>query len=171
MDCVLPSPIAARRAYFHYISPDSLLQLMAVIYTSNEMSNFSPKETVTSDAEARNLAASTEGQGPVRGRSVFMVETVAAGVSVRTAFLTEDGRLADLPALFPDLSYATSQIDELKQLVVAHFAQAAQVGAQVIAAQAAAATAGAAPAEATPAEPTPATASADRSQTLSDSAA
>ena len=75
---------------------------------------------------------------PLTGRSVFMVETVAAGVAVRPAFLTEDGRLLDLPAVFPDLSYAMAQIDELRRLVGAHFAQAAQVGAQVIAAQAAA---------------------------------
>ena len=32
---------------------------------------------------------------PLTGRSVFMVETVAAGVAVRPAFLTEDGRLPD----------------------------------------------------------------------------
>ncbi len=99
-----------------------------------------------------------------------MVETVSAGVAVRTAFLTEDGRLADLPAIFPDLSYATSQIDELKQLVTAHFAQAAQVGAQVIAAQAAAATAaGSAPDGAAPAEP--ASPAASTTPKLADSAA
>lgn len=90
-------------------------------------------------AAPAEAAATADGQ--VRGRSVFMVETVAAGVAVRPAFLAEDGRLLDLPAVFPDMAYAMAQIDELKQLVAVHFAQAAQVGAQVIAAQAAANTA------------------------------
>jgi hypothetical protein len=65
-----------------------------------------------------------------------MVETVAAGVAVRTAFMAEDGRLLDMPAVFPDPAYALAQIDELRRLVSGHFAQAAQVGAQVIAARA-----------------------------------
>ena len=76
-----------------------------------------------------------------------MVETVAAGVAVKPAFLAEDGRLLDLPAIFPDVGYAMAQIDELRRLVSAHFSQAAQIGAQVIAAQAAAAGASAAAAE------------------------
>lgn len=103
------------------------------------------------EAQGASTAASDEGNvvaptadAPLRGRSIFMVETVAAGVAVRPAFLTEDGRLLDLPAVFPDMGYAMAQIDELKQLVSSHFAQAAQVGAQVIAAQAAAQAAGAA---------------------------
>jgi hypothetical protein len=92
--------------------------------------------------ETAALAADAN-QAPLTGRSVFMVETVAAGVAVRPAFLTEDGRLLDLPAVFPDQTYAMAQIDELRRLVSAHFAQAAQVGAQVIAAQAANTAAGA----------------------------
>lgn len=99
--------------------------------TSVEPTSISPAlEASTAEAPAADAQ--------LRGRSVFMVETVAAGVAVRPAFLTEDGRLLDLPAVFPDMTYAMAQIDELKQLVGAHFSQAAQVGAQVIAAQAAA---------------------------------
>ena len=97
--------------------------------------------TNTPPVESSSIAPAAEApaaDSPLRGRSVFMVETVAAGVAVRPAFLTDDGRLLDLPAVFPDLNYAMAQIEELKQLVSTHFSQAAQVGAQVIAAQAAA---------------------------------
>jgi hypothetical protein len=69
------------------------------------------------------------------GRAVFAVETTAAGVVVRTAFLTEDQRLLDMPAIFPDIVYALNVIDDLRQQVTQHFSKAAQVGAQVIANQ------------------------------------
>lgn len=101
-----------------------------------EQQGLSKEAASNSAAESPAVAGPAEGQ--MRGRSVFMVETVAAGVAVRPAFLTEDGRLLDLPAVFPDQEYAMAQIDELRRLVSAHFSQAAQVGAQVIAAQAAA---------------------------------
>jgi len=71
----------------------------------------------------------------ITGRGVFVIETVPVGVSVRTAFLAEDGRLLDIPAVFPDMMYAMAQIDELKQLVAQRFAEAAQIGNQVIAQQ------------------------------------
>ena len=103
----------------------------------------------TAPAAVAESTANADAAAPLRGRSVFMVETVPAGVAVRPAFLAEDGRLLDMPAVFPDLTYALSQIDELKQLVTAHFAQAAQVGMQVIAAQAASAAAQPAPPEGT----------------------
>lgn len=96
-----------------------------------------PPVESTADAPAAAHPVPAE-DAPLRGRSVFMVETVAAGVAVRPAFLAEDGRLLDLPAVFPDMGYAMAQIDELRRLVSAHFSQAAQIGAQVIAAQAAA---------------------------------
>lgn len=71
----------------------------------------------------------------ITGRSVFLVETTAAGISVQTALLSSDGQLLRAPAVFPDLEYAFSQIDELKRLVSRHFSDAARVGAQVLAAQ------------------------------------
>lgn len=71
----------------------------------------------------------------ITGRGVFVIETVPVGVSVRTAFLAEDGRLLDIPAVFPDMMYAFAQIDELKQMVAQRFAEAAQIGNQVIAQQ------------------------------------
>lgn len=77
----------------------------------------------------------------VNGRSVFAVETTAAGVAVSTAFLTtpaqatQTPQLLALPALFPDLAYALQQIDRLRDTVIAHFSHAARVGAQVLAAQ------------------------------------
>lgn len=71
----------------------------------------------------------------MRGRAVFAVETTAAGVVVRTAILTQENKLLNMPAVFPDLMYAMSVIDDLKRQVMQHFSQAAQVGAQVIASQ------------------------------------
>lgn len=70
-----------------------------------------------------------------QGRSVFLVETTAAGISVQTALLTTDNQLLRAPAVFPDIEYAFSHIDELKRLVSRHFSEAARVGAQVVAAQ------------------------------------
>ena len=78
------------------------------------------------------------GNTTVQGRSVFMVETTAGGIAVQTSFLTEQGQMLQMPAIFPNQDYALAQIDELRRLVSMHFAQAAQVGAQVIAAQQAA---------------------------------
>lgn len=104
----------------------------------------SSSESVPAAAESAPVAA----DAPLTGRSVFLVETVAAGVAVRPVFLTEDQRLLDMPAVFPDLAYAMAQIDDLRRVVAQHFAQAAQVGAQVIAAQAASAPRSQAPAEA-----------------------
>lgn len=80
---------------------------------------------------------SNEEQSTLRGRSVFLVETTASGIAVQTSFMTEDGKLLKMPAIFPDVQYAFAQIDELKNLVAQHFSKAAQVGAQVIAQQAA----------------------------------
>lgn len=72
----------------------------------------------------------------ITGRSVFSIETTPAGVVVRTAFMTEDNRMLDMPAVFPDALYAFSVLDDLKAQVAQHFAQAARVGAQVISEQA-----------------------------------
>lgn len=69
------------------------------------------------------------------GRSVFLVETTAAGISVQTALMTNDSKLLRAPAVFPDVEYAFTQIDELKRLVAKHFSDAARVGVQVLAAQ------------------------------------
>lgn len=85
--------------------------------------------------QADSAAASTE-QTQLTGRSVFSIETTAAGVVVRTAFMTEDNRLLDMPMVFPDAMYAFNVIDDLKQQVAEHFGRAARVGAQVIAQQA-----------------------------------
>jgi hypothetical protein len=71
----------------------------------------------------------------LKGRSVFLIETVPVGVSVRTAFLTEENKLLQMPGVFPNLTYALNQIDQLRANVVQHFEQAAQVGAQLIAEQ------------------------------------
>lgn len=92
-----------------------------------------PVKTEVSDV----TPVASEGQQNVNvtGRSVFAVETTAAGVVVRTAFLTEDNRLLDMPAVFPNMMYAVNVIDDLKQQVIQHFSQAAQVGVQVIAQQ------------------------------------
>ena len=92
-------------------------------------------ETKAADAPAANGDAAQQNVN-VTGRSVFAVETTAAGVVVRTAFLTEENRLLDMPAVFPNMMYAMNVIDDLRRQVMQHFSQAAQVGAQVIANQA-----------------------------------
>ena len=99
-------------------------------------------ETKAADAAAPAAAPAAAGDAAaqqnvnVTGRSVFAVETTAAGVVVRTAFLTEENRLLDMPAVFPNMMYAMNVIDDLRRQVMQHFSQAAQVGAQVIANQA-----------------------------------
>ena len=85
------------------------------------------------DEEATNTASSEQ---VIKGRSVFLVETTPAGIAVQTALLTEDGKLLNAPAIFPDVEYASAQVDDLKRLISAHFSQAALLGAQVAAQQA-----------------------------------
>ena len=80
----------------------------------------------------QNLAADTQSE-QISGRSIFIVETTASGIQVQTGFLAEDGRVMQLPAIFPTQECALAQIDELRHVVIQHFAQAAQVGSQVIA--------------------------------------
>ncbi len=86
----------------------------------------------TEDNQTSENSISTES---FTGRSVFLVETSAAGISVQTALLTKDNQLLRAPAVFPDIEYAFAQIDELKRLVSRHFSEAALIGAQVVAAQ------------------------------------
>lgn len=81
-----------------------------------------------------NNAPATEQQS-LKGRSIFVIEAVPVGVSVRTAFPTEDNKLLQMPGVFPNLSYALNQIDQLRANVVQHFERAVQVGAQLIAEQ------------------------------------
>lgn len=88
--------------------------------------------TTTDNSQIAQESLNTES---FTGRSVFLVETTAAGISVQTALLTNDSKLLRAPAVFPDIEYAFAQIDELKRLVSRHFSDAARVGAQVVAAQ------------------------------------
>jgi hypothetical protein len=99
--------------------------------------NIKKQQIMTTETQTSTMAADTAAptETAIQGRSVFMVETTAQGVAVQTAFAAADGRMLQLPAMFPDVDYAYAQIDELRRLVGQHFAQAAQVGAQVIAAQ------------------------------------
>ena len=79
--------------------------------------------------------AQAQGQGQettIRGRSVFTVETTPAGVVIRTAWMSEENKLMEMPAVFPDMLHALSVLDDLRQQVIQHFSQAAQVGSQVI---------------------------------------
>lgn len=66
-------------------------------------------------------------------RSVFSVEITPEGVMVKTRFLTEDGKVLDLPAVFPSPDYALAQIDELKTLVSQKFAEAVRLSGQAMA--------------------------------------
>ena len=96
----------------------------------------------------------------ITGRAIFAVDISAVGIVVRTGFLSEQGNVIDMPAVFPNLSYALDQIDHLRQIVIDHFAQAAQVGVQVIAAQEQSRAGAASSADAAPYETKDATASA-----------
>ncbi len=93
-------------------------------------------ESNTSEAD-KGLNADDTKPTSFTGRSVFAVETVAAGIAVQTALLTEDNKVILVPAVFPDVGYALQQIDELRQMVLDHFTRAAKVGAQVLAEEAA----------------------------------
>jgi len=67
------------------------------------------------------------------GRSVFSVEITPQGLMVKTKFLTEDGRLLDMPAIFPSPDYALDQIDELRLLVSQKFGEAVKLSGQAMA--------------------------------------
>jgi len=89
----------------------------------------------TATAPTAPIAEQAPENTQFQGRGAFIVETTAAGVAVVSTVITEDGRALAMPAIFPNLSYALSQIDELRAAVINHFDQAAQVGAQLIAEQ------------------------------------
>jgi len=76
-----------------------------------------------------------EANQQVSGRSVFIVNTTPAGISVQTALLTDEQNLLNMPAVFPDVDYALAQIDELRRLVSQHFSEAAKLGGQMLASQ------------------------------------
>ena len=67
------------------------------------------------------------------GRSVFSVEITPEGVMIKTRFLAEDGRIIDMPAIFPSPDYALAQIDELRVLVSQKFAEALKLSGQAMA--------------------------------------
>jgi hypothetical protein len=69
----------------------------------------------------------------VTGRSVFSVEITPQGLMVKTKFLTEDGQVLDMPAIFPSPDYALAQIDELRLLVSQKFGEAVKLSGQAIA--------------------------------------
>lgn len=100
----------------------------------NTLSQTAAADEISSSATKETLSA----QDQVQGRGAFIVEITAAGVAVASTILTEDGRALAMPAIFPNLGYALSQIDEMRALVIRHFEQASQIGAQVIAQQMAA---------------------------------
>ncbi len=89
------------------------------------------EDTKTTD-ELENSVADEQNQS-IQGQSIFLIETVAAGVAVQTGFLATDGAVHMMPAVFPSLQYALQQIDELRGHVINHFENAAQVGLKVIA--------------------------------------
>jgi hypothetical protein len=111
---------------------------MATKVETNSVSGLKQTQTPAASANPASAVADGESKQAVNltGRAVFSVETTAAGVVVRTAFLTEDKRLLDMPAVFPDMLYAMNVIDDLRRQVMQHFSQAVQVGTQVIANQA-----------------------------------
>lgn len=95
-----------------------------------------PREASSLETEQSQPSLAPQEGKPITGRGVFVVQIVSGGVAVRSSMLVEGDRLVEMPAIFPDIHYAMAQIDELKNLVARHFAEAAQLGVQMIAAQA-----------------------------------
>lgn len=85
---------------------------------------------------AKSTAPQTGERTTLRGRSVFVVQTTNAGVVVRSAWLSEDKKLQEMPAVFPNVDYAVNVLDDLKRQVLKHFDRAAQVGVRAMADQA-----------------------------------
>lgn len=88
------------------------------------------KDKKTTEVSEKNEAVENL---TLQGNCVFLIETVAAGIAVQTALLTEDKNIHIMPAVFPTLQYALQQIDELRTHIINHFSNAAQIGAKVIA--------------------------------------
>lgn len=106
--------------------------------TAKTETNANEAVTEVTTVSAANTPATAEqapAQDNVQGRGAFIVEMTAAGVAVTATVVTEDGRALAMPAIFPNLGYALNQIDEMRALVIRHFEQASQIGAQVIAQQ------------------------------------
>ncbi len=61
----------------------------------------------------------------IRGRSIFIVEATPKGILVQTSFEALDGRLLEMPAIFPNIEYAFTQIDAMRRLVEVKFAEEA----------------------------------------------
>lgn len=107
---------------------------------ATEVSKTAPSARKASARKATTPASTKSSPSPtekvtLRGRSVFLVQTTSAGVTVRTAWLSEDKSLREMAAVFPDVNYAIHLIDDLKREVLKHFSQAAKVGVQAIASQ------------------------------------
>lgn len=94
--------------------------------------NMATRKSASSEQSKTEENQATEQQEELKGRSVFVVNTTPAGVTVQTAFLSEEGKLMNMPAIFPDVDYAFAQIEELRRLVSRHFSEAAKLGGQVI---------------------------------------
>ena len=85
--------------------------------------------------QVAGAASASDTPATMRGRSVFVVQTTGNGVVVRSAWLAEDKKLLEMPAVFPEVNYAMAVIDDLRKQVLDHFSRAAQVGARAIASQ------------------------------------
>jgi uncharacterized lipoprotein YajG len=94
----------------------------ALSTTSDVVSEGASPSPAAIETAVSNVMPVTE-QQPVSGRAVFAVNRVDVGVAVHTAFFAEDGRLLQMPAVFPNLDYALQQIDEMRQMVVSAFSQ------------------------------------------------
>lgn len=100
---------------------------MAKSPKKNDVQNAVVEETSIVVTESPAVAEQTPvaaDQQPVSGRAVFAVSQVDVGIAVHTAFLAEDGRLLQMPAVFPNMEYALQQIDEMRQMVINQFTHA-----------------------------------------------
>jgi hypothetical protein len=94
-----------------------------------------PKKAPVKKVTPKATTIAANDRKTMRGRSVFVVQTTSKGVVIRPAWLSEDKKLTEMPAVFPEVGYALAVIDDLRKQVLEHFSRAAQVGAQAIASQ------------------------------------
>ena len=103
--------------------------------TVSKTANKKASKTASKIANTTPSTTAAGGEVTLRGRSVFVVQTTKAGVVVRSAWMSEDKTLKEMPAVFPNAEYAVNVLDDLKRQVLQHFERATRVGTQVIANQ------------------------------------
>ncbi|PIT78099.1 hypothetical protein B9Z31_01170 [Limnohabitans sp. G3-2] len=134
MDSITGAPLALKDSFCTLLV--RFMNRQKVKQMTEKVTPSEPNQASTLETDPAQKSSSPQEGHPITGRGVFVVQIVSGGVAVRSGMLVDGDKLIEMPAIFPDVHYAMAQIDELKNLVARHFAEAAQLGAQMIAAQA-----------------------------------